>query len=49
MSKAYYCDEHKEKQNYFEQNLSQYYFVHHKSNTDYPQMEPKILHTEAGN
>jgi len=39
MSKAYYCAEHKEKQKYFEHNLSLCYFVHHKSHMDHPGME----------
>jgi hypothetical protein len=49
MSKAYYCDEHRETQNYSEKNLSQCYFVHHKSHMDCPGMESKLPHAEAGN
>jgi len=49
MSKAYYCAEHKKKQNYFKHNLSQCYFVHHKSHMDHPGMETKTPQAEAGN
>jgi hypothetical protein len=41
VSKAYYCAEHGEKQNYSEQNLSQCYFAHHESHMDHPRMETK--------
>jgi len=49
MSKAYHCAEYREKQNYSRQNLSQCYFVHHKSHMDHPGMATKPPQAEAGN
>ena len=49
MSRAYYHAEHRVKQNYSQQNLSQCHFVHHKSHMDHPGMETKPPQAEAGN
>jgi hypothetical protein len=41
-------DKERENPKYSEENLSTCYFVHHKSQMDYPDIEPGIRQRKAG-
>jgi hypothetical protein len=42
-------DTEREKLKYYEKNQIQFHFVHHKSHTDRPEIEPGPPHIEASN